>query len=147
MPDRRETMGGYTAHTKIEYPDQGYFTIPDYRLDAPLINEMEEDGAIRIPAKYEVCGTCRGHGSHVNPAIDSHGITQSEMEELGDDFREGYFRGDYDVTCAECEGKRVVLEPRRDILTKEQAAVLEAWEKAIADEGQEIYLRNKGYQF
>lgn len=59
-------------------------------------------------AKYEVCPRCKGEGVHTNPAIDGHGITAEEMNELGDDFREDYIAGVYDVPCECCHGKRVV---------------------------------------
>lgn len=141
-------MAGFAANQKIEY--QGYFTIPDYRPEPSSLEEgdEEEDSPdIKIPGHYEVCYTCEGRGSMVNPSIDSNGITQSEMEELGDDFREDYAAGHFDVTCSECKGARVVLEPNRDNLTPEQAAVLEAWEVAVAEEGYEISMHNQGIQF
>lgn len=65
---------------------------------------------VTLPAVYEVCPTCRGNGTHVNPAIDGNGLSQEDFAE-DEDFREAYFRGDYDVTCGECGGKRVVLVP------------------------------------
>lgn len=58
--------------------------------------------------RFAVCPTCEGRGTHVNPSIDAHGITAEEMDELGDDFREDYMGGVYDVACAECNGLRVV---------------------------------------
>lgn len=182
MPDRRETMGGYVAREKVEYPDKDYFTIPDYRPDKPdkcpvdgcygmaghdsygpedgwhiSVNNLsffiepdgdedeyiDVDNLVRIPAHYEVCGTCHGHGTMVNPSIDSNGITQSEMEE----FRENYFAGVYDVTCSECKGRRVVLEPTRTNLSDTEREVLEAYEIALAEEGAEIDMRNRGIQF
>lgn len=138
MPDRRETMAGFHANQKKEY--NNYFTIPDYR-------EGGSDDPVKIPAKMVVCPTCRGKGSMVNPSIDSHGITQSEMDELGDDFRKDYFAGHFDVPCSECGGRNVVLEADRHNLTDEQEAALFAWEKAVADEGQEIYYRSMGIEF
>jgi hypothetical protein len=64
-----------------------------------------------MPAKMEVCGRCQGTGKHTNPSIDGNGITQSEMEELGEDFREDYLSGVYDITCTECHGRNVVPAP------------------------------------
>jgi hypothetical protein len=64
-----------------------------------------------FPAKLELCSRCRGEGTHTNPSIDGNGITQSEMDELGEDFREDYMRGVYDVQCSVCKGKRVVEVP------------------------------------
>jgi len=58
--------------------------------------------------KWAVCPTCRGNGTHVNPSIDAHGITGEEMAELGEDFREDYVSGVYDIPCNECGGMRVV---------------------------------------
>lgn len=64
---------------------------------------------IELPANYEICSTCLGEGSHVNPSIDSHGITMDEWEnEWDDESREMYLSGGYDVTCNECKGLRVV---------------------------------------
>lgn len=59
------------------------------------------------PKGYAVCPTCEGRGSHVNPSIDSHGLTAEDFAE-DPDFEEAYFSGAYDVRCAECHGKRVV---------------------------------------
>jgi hypothetical protein len=56
---------------------------------------------------WAVCPTCEGEGKHVNPSIDSHGISREEFDE-DPDFEEAYFSGAYDVTCVECKGQRVV---------------------------------------
>lgn len=58
--------------------------------------------------KWEVCPRCEGEGKHVNPAIDGNGLSSEDFDELGDEFREDYFAGIYDVPCYECKGKRVV---------------------------------------
>lgn len=86
-----------------------------------------------VPAKYEVCGRCRGNGTHTNPAIDGNGITQSEMDELGDDFREDYVSGRYDIQCEECKGERVVLVIDEDRATPAQLA---AWERQCQEEAE-----------
>ena len=63
----------------------------------------------KLPARFEVCPRCRGEGLHVNPNVDGHGITAEEWEnEWDDDRREAYMSGRYDITCQECEGKRVI---------------------------------------
>ena len=67
----------------------------------------EEEDEISLKARYEVCGRCEGRGSHVNPAIDGHGISAQEFAE-DPDFKEAHFAGVYDVTCYECKGLRVV---------------------------------------
>jgi RecJ-like exonuclease len=53
------------------------------------------DSTEEIPAVYEVCDVCEGKGTHVNPSIDSHGLSAE----------------DYDVSCVSCNGKRVVPMP------------------------------------
>lgn len=67
-----------------------------------------EEETVLFPAKNIVCYTCDGSGKTVNPSIDGNGITASEMDELGDDFREDYMSGVYDVTCRTCKGERVI---------------------------------------
>lgn len=63
---------------------------------------------LEVSAKYEVCDLCHGKGSH-SLAVDGHGITSSEWEqEWDEESRESYMRGEYDQTCEECSGARVV---------------------------------------
>lgn len=76
-------------------------------IDFTYENDECEEMTITLPAKYEVCGTCGGEGKHVNPGVDSHGISPDEFRE-DPDFAEDYFGGVYDVTCGTCRGKRVV---------------------------------------
>lgn len=104
------------------------------RFDArsmKLVVEVEaEDGGTEereFPAKYEVCSTCDGKGSHVNPSIDSHGIGAEEWDrDWDDESREGYFSGAYDVRCAECDGARVVPVLDEERATPEQKQIVEA---------------------
>lgn len=60
-----------------------------------------------VPFRFEACWNCHGKGSHVNRAIDGHGISREEFDE-DPDFEEAYFSGAYDVACDECGGDRVV---------------------------------------
>lgn len=69
-----------------------------------------EEETIQFPAVFVVCHTCEGKGKTVNPSIDGNGITAAEMAELGDDFREDYMAGVYDVQCRTCKGERVVAQ-------------------------------------
>ncbi len=58
--------------------------------------------------KMKCCPTCEGRGTHVNPSIDSNGISAEEMDEHGEEFRRDYISGVYDVRCSQCRGLRVV---------------------------------------
>lgn len=82
------------------------------------------DDEVTLTAKYEVCPTCDGKGTHVNPAIDGNGLTQEDFDEQGPNFREDYMSGVYDVSCYECKGLRVVLVPDTERNSKED---IEAW--------------------
>jgi hypothetical protein len=75
-----------------------------------LYTDDDDEIILQPPGCFEVCWRCRGEGRHCNPAIDGNGITSSEMEELGDEFREDYLRGVYDVPCEVCGGRRVTWE-------------------------------------
>ncbi len=94
--------------------------------------ELEtEDGdwlEVEFPAVMEVCGTCNGKGSHVNPSIDSEGISREEFEQ-DPDFEEAYFEGRYDQTCNECSGLRVVPEVDEEKLNELQKTQYAAWLK------------------
>jgi hypothetical protein len=59
------------------------------------------------PAPFVVCPTCQGYGKHVNPAIDSHGLTSEDFDN-DPDFADAYWSGGYDVVCGGCDGDRVV---------------------------------------
>ena len=76
-----------------------------------------------MPVKYEVCGTCDGRGSHVNPSIDCNGLTSDDFYD-DPDFESDYFSGRYDVTCYECGGKRVTPVVDKSRLDDRQKEVL-----------------------
>jgi hypothetical protein len=85
-----------------------------------------------LPAKYEVCPRCRGAGSHTNPSIDGHGITEEERErDWSDEDWERYLNGFYDVTCYECRGLRVVKVVDRENCDSE---LLARYDKDRADD-------------
>lgn len=93
--------------------------------------DYPEDGSgapIEATLKWEVCPTCEGRGSHVNPSIDSHGLTAEDFAE-DPDFKEDYMRGLYDQPCNECHGRRVVpvIDPERNDAKLIKA--LERWER------------------
>lgn len=135
--DRRDMMRDYP-------PDQDGFCesemtfhieIENWELECPAhavgvacncdyCTDIEGSSIHVLPARYEVCTTCRGKGKHVNPSIDAHGISREEFDE-DPDFMEDYLSGFYDVTCYECHGKRVVPVIDDARLTEEQRRVSE----------------------
>jgi hypothetical protein len=70
------------------------------------VSEFQDMTGIKVAMHKIVCPVCEGTGSHVNPAIDAHGLNADDFAD--DDFREGYLGGRYDVTCAMCHGRNVV---------------------------------------
>lgn len=92
-----------------------------------------------LPAKYEVCPTCLGKGTHVNPNIDGHGISQEEWEhEWDEESKEMYLYGGYDVQCRKCDGLRVILEIDEELIynygTDEQRKALQWHHKSLKEE-------------
>jgi len=85
-------------------------------------DEIEED--IEVPIKFEVCPTCDGKGTHVNPSIDSNGLTAEDFAE-DPDFREDYFSGRYDVACYGCGGSNVVPTINGDYVDEETRKLLD----------------------
>jgi hypothetical protein len=92
----------------------------------------DSDGIYELDTKYEVCDCCRGSGSVVNPAIDAGGISREQFEE-DPQFEADYFDGKYDITCPECEGKRVVPEVEFPASIRQEIA---SWMRAESDYAQ-----------
>jgi hypothetical protein len=75
-----------------------------------LVIYGENGVEIKLPLHWVVCDRCRGEGKHTNPSIDGNGITDREWAEMcyeDESFAQNYFSGVYDVTCEECDGRRV----------------------------------------
>lgn len=106
-----------------------WFTFDERRMVLEL--ETVDGDVVTVPARFDVCGTCDGRGAHVNPSIDSHGLTRDDFA-ADPDFADEYFGGAYDVTCNECNGRRVSPVVDEIRATAEQIA---AWETAAADAG------------
>ena len=86
-----------------------YTRLDENRMQATVVIEDEEGDEAEhlIPFKFVVCDTCDGKGKHVNPSVDSNGLTADDFDQ-DPDFKEDYFGGLYDVTCYGCGGRRVV---------------------------------------
>ena len=87
---------------------------------------IDDHEGLEYRAEYVVCVVCNGRGSHVNPAIDSQGLSSEDFAQ-DPDFAEGYFSGVYDVQCSGCLGRRVALWPLDE---DGEAAYLDAWQVA-----------------
>ena len=76
-----------------------------------------------MSSKWMICPICEGEGKHVNPNIDSHGLTREDFDE-DPSFEEDYFNGVYDVSCQTCSGsgkiRRDEWKEKKELL--EQAA-------------------------
>jgi RecJ-like exonuclease len=79
----------------------------------------------KMPVKFEVCFLCDGHGKHVNPSIDAHGISGDDFA-ADPGFADEYFGGTYDVPCNECHGKRVIHVVDRDNCDSDLLAAYDA---------------------
>lgn len=90
-----------------------------------MIYAGKEPESHPVKLRYEVCPVCDGSGKHVNPSIDCGGISQQEFED-DPDFAESYRRGDYDVQCTRCDGKRVVLAIDESRTNQDTIAFLQA---------------------
>ena len=71
-------------------------------------SELDEEVSMTVPIRMELCPICDGIGKYVNPNIDRNGLTASDFEEAGEQFREDYFSGVFDITCECCKGKNVI---------------------------------------
>lgn len=120
--DRRDRMANTRSWFSAFNKAAGKATVSDRVIDA--VQDLQDNGEADasgltadallenpvIAVGLEICPTCQGRGSHVNPSIDAHGISGEEMSE-DPDFAEAYFNGAFDVTCAECHGESVVPVP------------------------------------
>jgi len=98
-----------------------------------MYNDEDEEEEVAFPARYEVCGLCDGRGSHVNPSIDSEGISAEEFYE-DPDFAEEYHRGTYDVSCYRCGGNRVEPVVDEACCEKESLKRLDSYLKSRSDD-------------
>lgn len=102
-------------------------------IEFTYTDEAGEEIPARLPAEWEICSTCRGNGTHVNPAIDGNGISPEQFAE-DPDFAESYFAGHYDVRCADCNGTGKVLVPVRPADDSDRSAELVAYDEKLADD-------------
>ena len=85
-----------------------YETIDDKSMTATVRyhDEAGDETVKTVPIIFEVCPTCDGKGTHVNPSIDANGLSAEDFAD-DPDFAETSQRGLYDVACYGCNGRRV----------------------------------------
>ena len=134
--DRRDMMAMFPPDTEGFDEKSMIWTFEIDHCDLPCPNYeagvqcdcgycTESDGSetFKFPCTFEVCGTCQGRGTHVNPSIDAHGISREEFDE-DPDFRDDYMSGLYDIQCNECQGRRVVPVVDESHLSDDQQRAL-----------------------
>jgi hypothetical protein len=113
-------------------------TISDDERDIPEVQALgdvdEVTATAAFPGRFEVCSLCHGKGSHVDPSIDAGGISEDD-EFWEDDYDDEadvengenpsrYARGDYDIPCNCCGGKRVELVIDRERCARDPKLVV-----------------------
>jgi hypothetical protein len=94
-----------------------------------------------------VCYTCHGSGKVLCDGLRGVAFTQSEMDDMDDDFEDDYFGGRYDVGCPVCGGDNVVDETKftDPAIHEEWEAYLSAWFQDIATDRAVRFAEN-GYR-
>ena len=86
-----------------------------------------EEDLVTVPAKFVICGTCRGKGQH-SLAVDGHGITSEEWDrDWSFEEQQAYMSGEYDQPCEVCKGTGKVAIPDWDKLDAKTAERIEEW--------------------
>ena len=150
MP-RYESEDNYYNDHRVRGKDRRWWKqIDQDRMKALAVFYDEEGEEVEewVPFEFQVCGTCQGRGKHVNPSIDCDGLTAEDFAE-DPDFEEAYFRGDYDITCTVCNGKRVVPVPDLERCAAEQKEMIERQEECerMDEEDRRVQLRESGIYY
>jgi predicted methyltransferase len=94
-------------------------------------------------AKFIVCPTCEGNGVITNPEIVGNGYTQDEIEDMGEEFLDNLREGVYDVTCPECDGKRVSTQAEHNAFLRQASEDWQDRKIQLAEMG--IYPGSRDY--
>jgi hypothetical protein len=123
-----------------------------------LYDDEGEEVEHTFPSKNEVCPTCEGFGTHLNPSIGQHAYTMEEFNESfpEDEDKDNYFRrgGIYDVQCEECKGNKVIQVVDEAHLSDDQKKVYADWQEQEEDNAREEaadrrtrYMESGGYDY
>lgn len=121
----------YHSDSRVTAQSKWYSHIDEKRMVVTMtdvLRDILDDEGIdyegtEVAFIWDVCPTCAGSGSHVNPSIDSHGLTAEDFHD-DPDFAGDYIRGHYDVQCYNCHGRRVVPQISNPDVTK----AIEKWQ-------------------
>lgn len=108
-------------------------------------DDLEDVVPVELPAKYEVCGQCNGHGTQCKLGA----MTGSEWHEAchdDEDFAENYKSGLYDEACSCCKGQRVVAVVDEDAISEAMKARLQKHYDDLADRAEERRMEMR-YQY
>ena len=92
-------------------------------------DEGEETSYI-LPLTMDVCPTCKGRGTHINPSVDAGGYNDDgdDVDEYGENL---YLSGFYNVNCQTCHGRNVVPSIDRHAADRD---ALKVWDKKSEEE-------------
>lgn len=109
-------------------------------IDITVYTDEGDEHSLSLPAKFEVCGTCRGEGSIPNRGFSPTGDgswTESERAEFFDsDFEMAseYFGGvAHQQDCPECDGRNVVPVIDTEYADPDDVALYDAHMQAEAE--------------
>ena len=88
------------------------------------------DEEMRLPARWELCGKCRGGGTQ---DCFTGGMTSSELDEAGDEFIDDYLAGHYSVPCSECGGRTTVAVVDEGQCNPAQLAAWQVWQAEVSE--------------
>lgn len=120
----------YENDARVRAKNKWYDAHDDKRLILFVkLWDDDEEFEATFPFRWDVCSTCQGKGSHVNPSIDCDGLSAKDFAE-DPDFAEQYWGGAYDQPCNGCGGRtteRVLDEDRFNDQHREWYALLEEY--------------------
>lgn len=111
-----------------------YNTLNESKMTATITVWEDENTEVAetVPFTFEVCPTCDGKGTHVNPSIDCDGLSREDFD-ADPDFAEEYMAGRYDQQCNGCGGRRVVPVMNEDRVKPELLKQIKAEQRADAE--------------
>ena len=82
---RYESEANYYNDSRVRGRDNRWYDSisQDKRKALVTVYDGDEDAEeqVEVNIEWEVCPTCDGRGSHVNPSIDCNGLTQEDFYE------------------------------------------------------------------